>query len=114
MKAALLISVFLLSLTLFAHAPSSIEATYNDSLHFIYVKVNHSVPSVTAHYIKSIKLLINGKEVAELRLPKQEAKEFGEAYFLYKRSESDTLAEISATCNIFGSRKEKIEMKEGE
>ena len=114
MKTAILISIFLLSLALFAHGPSSIEIAYNDSFDFIYVKVNHAVPSVTAHYIKSIKLIVNGKDRAELKLAKQSAKDFEEAYFLYKPSEEDTLVEISATCNIFGSKKEKLEMKEGE
>ncbi|MDD3804593.1 MAG: desulfoferrodoxin family protein [bacterium] len=114
MKRIVFVLAFLLSLTLFGHGPSEIEMSYNDSFDFIYVKVSHSVPSVTAHYVKSVKLIINGKDRAEIKLSRQSAKEFEEAYFLYKPSDEDTLVEISATCNIFGSRKEKLEMKEGE
>jgi len=105
MKIALCLILIFASAALFGHGPSSIEVTFNDSLDLLYVKASHSVPSVTAHHIKSIKLIINGKDFVEQKFSRQSNKDFEEAYFLYRKSEADTLIEISASCNIFGSKK---------
>lgn len=101
-----LLSIF--SLFCFAHGPSKIEISFNDSIDLFYVKVFHSVPSPTAHYIKSIKLLVNGVELIEQKFTKQSTKDFEEAYFLFRNSPNDTLIEVSATCNIMGSKKERF------
>ncbi|MGE3062188.1 MAG: hypothetical protein AB7T10_00930 [bacterium] len=108
MKIALCALFLITSLTLFAHGPSSIDLTINDSLNLLYVKVYHNVPSVTAHYIKSIKLIVNGKDLIDERFSRQSSKEFEEAYFLYAPSQTDTSVEISASCNIFGGKKTKL------
>ncbi|MEJ5306778.1 MAG: hypothetical protein WHT27_00540 [candidate division WOR-3 bacterium] len=111
-KIILIISLTILSIFLFAHGPSKIEITFNDSIDLVYVKVFHSVPSPAAHYIKSIKLFVNGKESIEQKFYKQSTKEFEEAYFLFRNSPTDTLIEVSATCNIMGSKKERFAIKE--
>lgn len=105
------ILLLLLSISLFAHAPSSIDITFDDSLDIIYVKVAHNVPSVTAHHIKSIKLSVNGKDLIEQKFNRQSNKEYEEAFFLYRNSPDDSIFEITAACNLFGSKKQTYKLR---
>lgn len=94
----------------FAHSPSKIEISFNDSMDLIYVKVYHSVPSVSLHYIKSIKLSVNGSDISEQKFYKQSNKDFEETYFLFRNSETDSIIEITAFCNISGKNKTSLKI----
>ncbi|MEO0288531.1 MAG: hypothetical protein ABIN00_02735 [candidate division WOR-3 bacterium] len=110
-KIVLFVLLAIFTIFIFAHGPSKIEISFDDSLDLVYVKVFHSVPSPSAHYIKSIKFFVNGIELVEQKFNKQSTKEFEEAYFLFRNSQTDTLVEVSAVCNIMGSKKERLQLQ---
>lgn len=96
------------SVIVYSHAPTEIIGFYNDSTDILSVSVMHSVPSASMHYIKTIKIKVNGDELAVQKFKKQSSKERQSAsYFLQDLKENDKI-EIFAECNIFGKKQTVI------
>jgi desulfoferrodoxin (superoxide reductase-like protein) len=106
----LLIACVLASGTALAHPPSAIKLAYDKTQHMLQITVMHDTKKPNEHYIKTIVVRINGKEVIRQDYTKQpDIQKRGASYLLEDVVAGD---EISAEgqCNIYGKKKESIQL----
>lgn len=105
----LLLWVFILALP--AHAPKSIKVNFNRDIHELKVTIRHPVKNVSRHYVKRIRILVNGQKVVDTRYKKQTSPEIQSAQFKLKGIKTGDTILIKATCNRFGGKKAKKTVK---
>lgn len=90
-----------------AHGPKTVLLTYDLPSQTLNVTITHGSPSPTNHYIKRVVIKKDGKvlETAEYK-SQPDTPQFTYTYKIAAAS-GDTL-EVKVTCNIFGSKTEKI------
>ncbi len=121
MKKIIFISTFFLfvfiQISLFAHAPSSIDAQVNQKSKELTIKVIHDidkspVKDVTKHFIKTIVIELNNEKLTELSFDKQEKSKFQTAkYKIEKTLKKGDKISITANCSLKGSNKKVITVK---
>jgi hypothetical protein len=90
-----------------ANAPKSVQLVYDLSSQTLSVTILHSSPSPTFHYINRVVVKKTGKVLETAEYKSQPDKpEFTYTYKIAATA-GDTL-EITVSCNIFGSKTEKI------
>jgi hypothetical protein len=118
MKKIILISTFFLfvftQISVFAHAPSGIDAQLNKKSNELNIKVIHDigkspVKDVTKHFVKSILIELNNEKLTELTFSKQENTNFQNAkYKIEKTLKKGDKISITANCSLKGSNKKVI------
>ena len=101
MKVSLLCIAFsLLSLCAFAHPPTNIDISTNEST--VQIVVAHDVKDTKTHYIKRIELSLNGEKIITQAFATQFDKDIQKAvYFLPALKAGDQIT-VDADCNIYG------------
>jgi hypothetical protein len=85
-----------------AHAPSDMSISYNELSKVLNVTITHQVPNPQAHYVREVRVTINGNVVHDSQYTSQPAPDtFTYTYPLLPRP-GDTI-EVTATCSIAGS-----------
>jgi len=85
-----------------AHAPSDMSISYNELSKVLNVTITHQVPSPQAHYVKEVRVTINGNTVHDEYYTSQPSPDtFTYTYPLLP--EPGNTIEVTAYCNIAGS-----------
>jgi hypothetical protein len=110
MKHILLIALFLtLALSqAFAHAASSVSASYDAKTSLLTVNFSHKVSNAADHFINSITVQTNGKEAVKQTLTRQESAEGGSlSYKLIGLAKGDKIT-VTSVCNKTGNKSATI------
>jgi hypothetical protein len=90
-----------------AHPPKEVALSYDRAKHMLEIRITHSSPNPAAHYIKKVELKKNNQTISAAEYQNQP----GQATFAYvfpvEIGPVDVL-EITVTCNVFGSKTEKL------
>jgi len=96
---------------LMAHPPKSIDIKYSPDQKKLTAEIPHGVKDVKDHYIKTIVISVDGKEVKTIDLKEQTSKEKENIDIELPDIKSGSEISIKATCNKFGSKSGIIKVK---
>ncbi len=106
--------VVLLSLVIFetavAHPPSKIILDFYSETHILKVAINHAVEDPVKHFIKEVTVKLNGNEIITQEFITQYRRVDQETQFLIHDAKPGDEIEVTASCNIFGKKAEKIKL----
>jgi hypothetical protein len=91
-----------------AHPPSSIDLRFEPAGSLLVVGFRHVVQDGQTHYVKEIKIQINGKEFAKIDLYAQAGKDGGQLSVALPEVKSGDLVNVKAECNKFGELKKDL------
>ena len=91
-----------------AHPPSKIILDFNAETHILKVAISHSVKDTAKHFINT--LSVNGNEIVDQNFLTQFDAADQEAQFLIHDAKPGDEIEVTASCNIFGKKTEKIKL----
>jgi len=102
--------LLMVSMSLMAHPPKKIEAKYNAEKKTIQITLNHDVKDVAAHFIKTVIISVNGKEVLTKSIEKQSSLENEDITIELKDVKSGDEIVITGVCNKFGKKTMKMKI----
>jgi hypothetical protein len=97
-----LFSLVLSSINVYAHSPSDMNLTFNNTTKELEVKINHQVSDPNSHYVYSIVVKINGVTNLSEDYTSQPGNSFTYTYENIETNEDDII-EVTALCNQGGS-----------
>lgn len=106
----LLILMLLYSNGIYAHPPEKISLEFNKETHILKVVMQHPVEDAGKHIVNKITVKMNGNEAVTQKFTVQLNKEKQEAVFLIPGLKSGDKIEVTATCNVFGKKKETFDI----
>lgn len=108
---AIVLALVLVPLGLMASPPESIEASFDSETGMLAVKIGHRSLGVDKHYIKEIKVSINGEEALVATYKAQTSKAGLDVSFSLPDAKSGDEIEVYAKCNIRGDMKTAIKVE---
>lgn len=85
-----------------AHAPSDMSISSNELSKMLNVTITHQVPNPQAHYVKEVRVTLNGNVVSDSPYTSQPAPDTFTYTYPLLPAPGDTI-EVTASCNIAGS-----------
>lgn len=95
----------------FAHPPSDIKITFDPATKMVNAVIMHNVSNVLNHYIKKVDVAINGKEVIEHRISRQDNNESQTVTYLLPDIKDGDVVSVEGYCSISGTLKKEITVK---
>lgn len=95
----------------YAHPPSDIIITFDPETKILKAVIMHSVSNPQKHYINKVDIALNGQEVIEQRISRQDNNTNQTVIYLIPDAKTGDSISVEAYCNISG--KLKKEMKVG-
>ncbi len=97
-------------LILRADPPKKIILDYNSSEKVLKIDIVHPVKDVEKHYIDMVVIYVSGKEVKRFEFKKQQNPKEDKIEFNSDKFVPGAEVEVRASCNLFGTKKEKIKL----
>ena len=88
--------------TAYAHPPSDINLTYNQSSQDFTLIISHRI-AVKGHFISKVAVTLNGEEIESKTYPFQQNKYVVSFSFPAEKYEKGAIISIEATCNRTGA-----------
>lgn len=112
MKKQILTLFFLAFIPMFlmAHAPKKVVVTYNAETSTLKVVVTHPVSNVKTHFIESIVIIKNGREMVMFTATEQQ-NATSETFEVLLTGKPGMKIEAVAKCNLMGSKTGKLTIK---
>ncbi len=85
-----------------AHAPSDMSISYYELSKMLNVTITHQVPNPQAHYVKEVRVTINGNTVHDVYYTSQPSPDTFTYTYPLLPDPGNTI-EVTATCSIAGS-----------
>lgn len=101
------ISLFVFA-TAYAHAPRSVDITYDKEKEVLTVEMEHRVRDVSNHYIDVITVFVNDKEAKKKTLEQQSDDNKEKQTFQMDGLKAGDIVRVHASCNRVGSRSSTI------
>jgi hypothetical protein len=92
-----------------ANPPSDIAVNYDKTTNQLAVTITHPVADPTTHYIKNVKVNVNGKIVADTEYKSQPANDVFTYTYQVPVNPGDTVR-VTATCVLAGSQEKVLEI----
>ncbi len=109
----IIISGFLLSAVLFvfAHAPRTVNLTYNNTDNTLQIEAIHEVRNVERHYIDEIKIYVNGAEKKIVTFEWQSDSEKEEYSYKIGNLKKGDIVKVDVSCNRIGSKSAELKIE---
>lgn len=115
MKKIVLGAVFLIFFaavsTVYAHPPSDIEITFDPKTKVVTAVIVHNTSNSASHYIKKVDVGLNGKEIIEDLILKQDNNKTQAVSYLVADVKDGDVVSVEGYCNISGKLKKEIAIK---
>ncbi|MDD3626255.1 MAG: hypothetical protein PHV06_02935 [bacterium] len=98
----LLVLLTVFSISVFAHAPSEIEARFDNDTKILSVLITHSVKDNSKHYTEEVKVELNGKEIIVQKFWYQDDNSKTDLKYKIQIAKPGDKIVIKAKCNISG------------
>ncbi|MBP7216891.1 MAG: hypothetical protein KBA46_06375 [Candidatus Omnitrophica bacterium] len=92
----------------FAHPPSRIEINFNSETLMLTAKITHPVADAESHHIKKVDVAVNGKEILEHKISKQDNTTDQLVEYRIPDAKSGDRISVEGYCNISGKNQEEI------
>ena len=105
------LAMFLCAFFLNAHAPKSVELSYDEAAAALSVKVLHKVGNQDRHFIRKISVYSGKELLAEKTYQRQDSATAQEEIFLFleKPLVKGTAVRVTAICNVLGKKSADLE-----
>lgn len=100
-----LIAIFSLA---YAHPPSDITITYDTATKILYAVIVHPVNNPEKHFIKKVDIWLNGQEIIEHKISKQDGNTTQIISYLIPDAKAGDSISVEAYCSISGRLKKEI------
>lgn len=108
-----LFSLVLSSANVYAHSPSDMNLSYNNTTKELEVKIKHQVSNPNSHYVTNIVVKINGETNLSKEYTSQPGNDFTYTFENIETVEGDII-EVTALCNQGGSISRQLTVSSGE
>ena len=104
-------AIILLTSSAFAHPPSDIRISYNESTKMLTAVIIHPVNDTKSHYIKRVEVSLNGQKIIEQKISRQDNEnDQGVSYFIPDAKPGDKIS-VEAYCSVSGKLIKEIKLK---
>jgi desulfoferrodoxin (superoxide reductase-like protein) len=94
----------------YANSPQNVNLKYDISSQYLTVTITHKSAATDKHYIESVIIKKNGKVSSTYNYASQPDPETF-TYTYQVQAEAGDVLEVTAQCNIFGNKKETLNIK---
>ena len=94
-----------------AHPPSDINITFDPETKMLQAEIMHNTSNPLTHYIKKIDLGLNGKEIIEHLVSKQDNNKSQKVSYLIVDVKDGDLITVEGYCSISGKLTKEIRVK---
>lgn len=91
-----------------SHPPSSLDLAYSADEGILTISIAHSVGDASTHYIKNVKVAVDGRLAADLYYLSQGEKVGEKILVTIGRFEKGSQISVIAECNKFGTLDKKL------
>ena len=110
--AFLIVFVFAAAIsTAYAHPPSDIKITFDVKTKILQAVIMHNTSNPASHYIKKVDVGLNGKEIIEHTVSKQDNNESQTVAYLIPDVKDGDVISVEAYCSISGKLQKEISVK---
>ena len=92
----------------FAHPPSDIVITFDPATKILKAVISHNVSNPEKHFIKKVDVGLNGKEIIEHRISKQDNNTAQTVIYLIPDVKSGDSLSVEAYCSVSGKLEKEI------
>lgn len=92
----------------YAHPASSMNVSFDKNSKTLKVSYVHKVSNESEHYIESIKITNNKKDVVAQYMTKQDNKDGGSVYYKITDAKTGDKITVTSACNKGGKKSETI------
>jgi len=112
-KTAMLVLVIIFATVslAYAHPPSDIKITFDAGTKMLHAVIMHDVSSPLNHYINKVDVALNGKEVIEHSISRQDNNDTQTVTYLIPDVKDGDVVSVEAYCSISGKLKKEITVK---
>ncbi|MCK9573552.1 MAG: hypothetical protein M0R20_04010 [Candidatus Omnitrophica bacterium] len=112
--AVLLIIVTLFTIGLvYAHPPSDIKITFSPDTKMLNAAIYHNTSNPVSHHIKKVDIGLNGKEIIEHHISRQDNNEIQSVAYLVPDAKDGDVLSVEGYCSISGKLKKEVTVKSG-
>jgi hypothetical protein len=99
---------FVLSAQAFAHPPSDIKITFDPQTKILNAVIFHGVSNPSAHYIKKVDVGLNGKEIIEQSISRQDNFNTQTVTYFIPDVKTGDLFSVEGYCSISGKLEKQL------
>jgi desulfoferrodoxin (superoxide reductase-like protein) len=103
----LFLSIYSIAL---AHPPQDIIINFDSESNMLQAIIVHNVSNPTEHFIKKVDIGLNGEEIIEHKISRQDNNETQIVYYLIPDAKPGDTISVEAYCSISGTLKKEIEV----
>jgi len=105
---SLFLSILLMFGTAYAHPPSDIKISFEPKTKTLYAIIIHDVSNPADHFIKKVDVGLNGKEIIEHIISRQDNNNSQTVSYLIPDVKSGDVLSVEGYCSISGKLKKEI------
>ena len=110
--AFLIVFVFAAAIsTAYAHPPSDIKITFDAKTKILQAIIMHNTSNPLNHYIKKVDVGLNGREVIEHAISREDNNESQTVRYLIPDVKDGDVISVEAYCSISGKLQKEISVK---
>ena len=94
----------------YAHPPSDIIITFDPKTKILNAVIMHNVSNPQNHFIKKVDVALNGKEIIEHKLSRQDNNVSQTVSYLIPDAKTGNILSVEAYCSISGKLKKEIKV----
>ena len=99
---------FVLSALAFAHPPADIKITFDPQTKILNAVIMHNVSNPSKHYIKKVDVALNGKEIIEQIISRQDNFETQTVSYLIGDAQVGDVFSVEGYCSISGKLEKQL------
>ena len=102
------LAVFMIASIAYAHPPSDIKITFDLKTKVLQAIIVHNTSNPAYHYISKVDVGLNGKEIIEHRIPREDNNETQTVSYLIPDVKGGDVLSVEGHCSISGKLKKEI------
>jgi hypothetical protein len=106
-----MIVFFALGANAYAHPPSDIKITFDPAVKVLSAVIMHGVSNPASHYISKVDVGLNGKEIIEQSISRQDNNDSQTVSYLIPDAKSGDTLSVEGYCSISGKLMKAIKVQ---
>lgn len=106
-----LLAVFTITSIAYAHPPSDIKISFDAKTRILQAVIVHNVSDSIKHYISKVDVALNGKEIIEHNISRQDNNGIQSVSYLVPDVKDGDVLSVEGYCSISGKLTKEIKIK---
>lgn len=108
---SVILTLLIFSSTAYAHPPRDIVITFDPETKILHAVIMHDVANPLNHYIKKVDVGLNGKDIIEHTLSRQDNVDSQTVDYLISDVKNGDVLSVEGHCSITGQLKKEIKVQ---